>query len=75
MSLAPAAGVVVVVPLLPAADGPLASSPSLALLFEPDPLSEPMRLFLDLRSGGARIGIAAVGRRCDGSGRGVWVWD
>lgn len=73
MSLA-APVIVAVVPLPPAAKA-LDSSLSLTLVLAPELLSAPMRLFLDFRSGGARIGIALVGRRCDGSGRGVCVWD
>lgn len=75
MSLAaPAVVVLVVVPLPPAAAAEtLASSASFRLVFGPELLSEPGRLFLDFRSGGAKIGIALVGRRCDGSGRGVCV--
>lgn len=65
MSLAAAAGAAVV------AAGPAALtlvSSAVSLMLELGPLPEllsepPGRLFFDFRSGGARIGIALVGRR------------
>uniref|UniRef100_A0A8D8FMF5 (northern house mosquito) hypothetical protein n=1 Tax=Culex pipiens TaxID=7175 RepID=A0A8D8FMF5_CULPI len=51
------------------------SSPSLEEPPGPAAPALSARLFFVLRSGGARMGMAAVGRRWDGSGRGACVWD